>query len=142
MHVILSSTPPGVPRSGSKFPGASAEDSPCSTQQGSGTVLPDSATQLPGSNLRHMGPNVSCHDAPFSADALEYESLSPAGKVAWQVFWLIPAAKPSRILNPVARDIAASRGTYSSGNCCRFSRHSHLITPGATPFVNHAVAKI
>lgn len=94
MHVILSSTPPGVPRSGSKFPGASAEDSPCSTQQGSGTVLPDSATQLPGSNLRHMGPNVSCHDAPFSADALE-KRFSPK-EVSRQVFWLVPTATPSQ----------------------------------------------
>ncbi len=44
---------------------------------------------------------------------------------------------------PVAKECAAIDGTYSSGNCCRISRHSHLITRGlARPFVNHCGAKL
>jgi len=62
----------------------------------------------------------------------------------WQVFWLIPAPEtfPSfpdlaigfagqwcNIQKPQAELMA---GTYSSGNCCRLSRHSLLILPGVT----------
>ena len=43
----------------------------------------------------------------------------------------------------MAKECAAIDGTYSSGNCCRFTRHSHLITRGlARPFVNHCGAKL
>ena len=63
-------------------------------------------------------------------------------QLARQVFWLVPAATPSRP-EPVAKECAAIDGTYSSGNCCRISRHSHLITRGlARPFVNHCGAKL
>ena len=52
-------------------------------------------------------------------------------EITWQVFWLIPVTTPSRF-SPVAEIVDPScvrfrTGTYSSGNCCRLSRHSLLI---------------
>ncbi len=60
-----------------------------------------------------------------------------------QVFWLIPAPEtfPSSPVWTGSRDSGVifrshmaemMAGTYSSGNCCRFSRHSLLILPGMT----------
>ena len=50
------------------------------------------------------------------------------------VYRLVPVPAPSRPWGPVAKDCRnslrrryCSPGTYSSGNCCRFSRHSLLI---------------
>ena len=89
------------------------------------------------------------YDAPFSADALEKDSSS--GEVARQVFWLVPAATPSQSKkNQWLQRVAAVCGTYSSGNCCRFSRHSLFITAGRAnrsndtrgPFVNLCITKL
>lgn len=86
-------------------------------------------------------PSATVRSAPFSAEPVRKSRILPPGD-ARQVFWLVPAATPSRP-EPVAKECAAIDGTYSSGNCCRFTRHSHLITRGlARPFVNHCGAKL
>lgn len=86
---------------------------------------------------------TQCHRPKRSVRrrACPKKEILPPGD-ARQVFWLVPAATPSRP-EPVAKECAAIDGTYSSGNCCRFTRHSHLITRGlARPFVNHCGAKL
>lgn len=87
--------------------------------------------------------NTKTCDAPFSADTPRKKIL-PRREAARQVFWLVPAATPSRPSRTSGfQRVAATIGTYSSGNCCRFSRHSHLITRGlARPFVNHCGANL
>ena len=74
--------------------------------------------------------NTKTCDAPFSADTPRKKIL-PRREAARQVFWLVPAATPSRPSRTSGfQRVAATIGTYSSGNCCRFSRHSLLIGQG------------
>lgn len=53
-------------------------------------------TLLPFDMRSHniLGNATKCHDAPFSADALEKRFFP--GEVTRQVFWLVPTATPSQ----------------------------------------------
>ena len=84
-----------------------------------------------------IDPQPQCNETKWKSalHALSIHAHSPqAAKPichARQVFWLIPVTTPSRF-SPVAEIVDPScarfwAGTYSSGNCCRLSRHSLLI---------------
>ncbi len=87
--------------------------------------------------------NTKTCDAPFTAETPRKKDSSSSGSCKAGLL-----ARPCRNAFPALADqwlkhVAASLGTYSSGNCCRFSRHSHLITQGlARPFVNHCGANL
>lgn len=79
-------------------------------------------------------------DAPFTADALEKRDPS-SGRCKGRSSGLF---RPHRLPDPSDQWFccAAHYGIYSSGNCCRFSRHSLFIARTFLLCANLYIAKL
>lgn len=75
---------------------------------------------------------IEIDDRWLRSPQMRSKKILPYGEVARLVFWLVPSATPSRSRKiSGSENVAALRRTHSSGNCCRFTRHSHSIAPDA-----------